>query len=401
VSLEALAGGDTLTKLSGAVVILWWLALARRGRNVVNVLGEDRPWFSYLVVLFLGWASVSALWADDTGATIAFMTSLIPVALLLPVAYSAIHTPSDMRLVLWAFVLGAFATTVFGLVTGLAYKDRLIGGIGNPNGLAAALVPAVVVAAALAVTSTRWSARLFALLTVGTSVIGIFMTQSRGATVGLVVGLLAATLIGGALRPHAIALTLIVAAVGVTYFFAFATQAEQQRLSNISAEGSSSRTDAWQLALQITRDYPVTGVGLGNFQATEPLYVVEDVNLLQIGTILSKNPVTHNAYLQTLAELGIVGLALLLSVVGGALALGHRAVRRLAVSRDASTEVLGRSVLISVIALAVVYVFQDALLEKEWWLMMGVLLALGPLADRALERNAARPPRPQLVRDHA
>jgi hypothetical protein len=51
--------------------------------------------------------------------------------------------------------------------------------------------------------------------------------------------------------------------------------------------------------------------------------------------------------------------------------------------------------------LAVVYVFQDALLEKEWWLMMGVLLALGPLADRALERNAARPPRPQLVRDHA
>ena len=83
--------------------------------------------------------------------------------------------------------------------------------------------------------------------------------------------------------------------------------------------GAGNRYDYWRVAWQAWQDTPVTGVGAGNFDRRyfAERAVTEDV----------RQP--HSIELQLLSELGVVGLALLLVVIG-AVVWGARTACRLA-----------------------------------------------------------------------
>jgi len=68
------------------------------------------------------------------------------------------------------------------------------------------------------------------------------------------------------------------------------------------------RFELWKRSLKMTEDYPLTGVGVGNFYRTNVHY--KDNSL---GRWDSEN--THNYYLQVLAELGVPGLLLFLALL--------------------------------------------------------------------------------------
>ena len=165
------------------------------------------------------------------------------------------------------------------------------------------------------------------------------------------------------MRGYAIALCLVVAAVGVGFYFTLSSPVEQSRLTDISSEGSSGRTDEWKLALLATSDNPLTGVGLDNFRTAQRQYI-PDINLLQVTTAL-KEPAAHSLYLQVLAELGLVGTLLQILVIGGTLGLGAQGVRRLRRAGASETEILGRAILIGYVSLLALDVFQNGLLKKE------------------------------------
>ncbi|MBU4235512.1 MAG: O-antigen ligase family protein [Proteobacteria bacterium] len=65
------------------------------------------------------------------------------------------------------------------------------------------------------------------------------------------------------------------------------------------------RFELWKRSLKMAKDYPLTGVGLGNFYRTNVHYKNNSM-----GRWDSEN--THNYYLQVLAELGVPGLILFL-----------------------------------------------------------------------------------------
>jgi O-antigen ligase len=400
-TIPTFGGGLTFIKLAGAIVIVSWLLLVLNRRMEVRLLIVDQPLFSYAVLLFLGWGSASILWAEDTVAATSYSTRLLLVALLLFVTYSAVRETRQLRLIIWAFAGGTFATAIYGIVAGLSFRgDRLVGGLANPNDLASVLAPAVALWAGLAITSRRSATRLLCVAGMAITVLALVMTQSRGGLFGLVVALLVAVFVGGALRGYAIVLCVVVVAVGIGFYFSLSSSIERERLTNITSEGSSGRTDEWKLALRAAGDHPITGVGLDNFRTVQRLYIA-DVNLLQVTTAL-KQPAAHNLYVQVLAELGLVGVMLALSVLGGALALGVRGVRRLARAGAREAETLGRALIIAFIATLALDIFQNGLLKKELWLTAGLLLTLGPLADRAEARQndvLREPMRPTLAPD--
>jgi O-antigen ligase len=385
-TIPAYASQVTFVKLAGLIVAFTWIALALDRRGRIRLLFQDHPSFSYTVLLFVGWASASVIWATEPEVSRSYVIRLVLVAVLLYVTYSAIRTPRHLKIVLAAFVAGAFASTVYGITAGLSLggDDRLVGGIGNPNDLAAVLVPTIVFSAVFAATARRLATRFASLVSLVVCVVAILMTQSRGGLVGLGVALSAALVVGGRLRPHALALLLIIASMGVTYYYAFATPTERTRLSNISAEGSSGRTDEWQIALEIAKDHPLAGVGMDNFRDVESRYVTTNLNLLQVQTVL-KRPQPHNFYLQVLAELGIVGLVLLASILAGALVIGWRGVRRLAAIGDSTTELVGRGVIVAVTGFLAVGIFDNSLVKKELWLLLGLLVSLSAIARSETE----------------
>jgi putative inorganic carbon (hco3(-)) transporter len=101
--------------------------------------------------------------------------------------------------------------------------------------------------------------------------------------------------------------------------------------------------------------------------------------------------VAHNIYLHVLAEMGIVGLALFLAVLALSIGSAMRAVRIFHRRRERSMEVLGRALVVAVIANLVAGFFLSGQYSKQLW----VLLALGP----AMLAIALREPAPEPASD--
>ena len=83
---------------------------------------------------------------------------------------------------------------------------------------------------------------------------------------------------------------------------------------------------------------------------------------------------THNLYLQQLAETGVVGLALLLAIIAASCGAGMRAARRFDERGEPALAALARSSLVALIGFLTASLFISDGTDKRLW----ILLALGP-----------------------
>jgi len=104
-----------------------------------------------------------------------------------------------------------------------------------------------------------------------------------------------------------------------------------------------ARIDVGRDALQIVRDYPLTGTGAGSFASTYPMY-----DSGKVGFYYYKN--AHNDYLQFAGELGLPGLAMLAGIVLLSL---WQAVRAQVKRRHRMMRGLGCGVLMAVVAMLI------------------------------------------------
>jgi hypothetical protein len=167
----------------------------------------------------------------------------------------------------------------------------------------------------------------------------------------------------------AVALAGFVAASAREQRGAAPTGATAQRLASLK----SNRYEYWRVALRVWADHPVAGVGTGGFR-------VEWRARRQI----SENALdAHSLYIETAAELGLIGLAAL-ALAGGGLAVAARRALRAAPEAAAGP-----------IAVVATWAFHAGV---DWdWEMPAVTLAallfagaLLALADRAAQGAPAR-----------
>src|ERR671919_2106493 len=138
----AIAPGLGITKLFGALLALSWLAkLATTPRALRTNFLSDNAGLSYIVLAFLTWVALSALWAEFPDSTGDALLRFGLNVLLLPIVYAAVRRRRDLVLVLSAFVLGAIASGLFGAMSGVG--GRLWGATVEANELAATLVAGV------------------------------------------------------------------------------------------------------------------------------------------------------------------------------------------------------------------------------------------------------------------
>ncbi len=84
-----------------------------------------------------------------------------------------------------------------------------------------------------------------------------------------------------------------------------------ERVSEISLEGGSSRIPAWKNTVEMIKDHPIAGVGIGQWQEHYPLYYDVSAPDVIFGdkTRLTK---AHNEYLEMFANVGLIGFLPLL-----------------------------------------------------------------------------------------
>src|SRR5918995_1476809 len=296
------------------VLVLSWFTLITAGERDQRERIFSPAGFLFVLICFVAWAAVSAVWAEDSGAAIDSATRYLPNAMLFLIVFAGVRTREQLLWVVGSLVAGAVVAAVYGMVAGAPADDSGRVGIGNANETAASLVAGGTLAAALAFAlSGKPVLRLLTTIAVPLCVFAVFLTLSRGGLVALAASLLAAVFMAGRRRGVvlSLALTAVVAAVG--YFRAFASLEARDRI--LEVEGGTGRTDIWTVGWRMVEDEPLRGVGAGNFPIASIHYLLEPGALLRDDFIVDNPKVAHNTYLNVLAELGVVGLGLFMAVI--------------------------------------------------------------------------------------
>jgi O-antigen ligase len=310
--------------------------------------------------------------------------------LLLLLVCTAVASASDLRLLAWAFVAGAALTTLLplaGVAAGTDEGGRFGGDLGNPNNLAAVVLPALALVGFMLVAARGRGERLLLAAAGAVLIVAFVRTESRGGLVGLGVMAVAAIALAGPARRRVLAALLLLCGAVALWFAAIAPGDARSRATDFSTAHSTGRVDLWHVAERMAANHPLGGIGIDNFTALEPTYLPSELDVARADLVL-RGTLIHNTYLNLLAELGVVGAALFAALVIGALAAALAAIRTLAQRGDRPTELLARGLATGAVGMLAAYVFFSAQYEKQLWIVLGALLALSSVARR---RAALRP----------
>jgi O-antigen ligase len=377
--------GTSVTKVAGALLALAWLATLATRADAKSDFLRQHPMITATLVLFLAWAGLSFAWSERPGAAVEAAYRLSLNAILFLIVFTAIRTERDVIRVMVAFVVGASAAIGVGMLAGTGptpYGEaaRVSGESENSNELASTLVASLALALGLALVARRSPAlRLAGLAAAAFSMLGILLTVSRSGLIALAVAALAAVVFSGRWRPKVAALSGVVLLSVVVYFAAFAPDEARQRVTEID-EGHG-RQDIWKVAWRMAEDNPVKGVGAGNFRTSSIHYLIVPGRLRRSDFIADTQKVAHNVYLGTLAELGVIGLALLIVLILALLGCGIKAIRQFERNGDLSMEILARALLVALCGLLASLFFSSDEYKKQLWLLLAMAPAMLAIAQ--------------------
>jgi O-antigen ligase len=381
-------GALSAPKLLGLTLMLSWLALVTAGEREHRERIFSHPAFLFVLLLFVGWSLISATWAENPAAAIEGFTRYLPNAMLFLIVFAAVRTREQLLWVVGAFVVGAFLSGLYGLMAPPPPEGdvgRLSGAGGDPNETAAAMVAGLALATALGIAVRGKPLVRLACAAAGViCMLALFLTSSRGGLIALAVALIAAVFLGGRRRG-----TMLVAALGavlVTVFY-FATIAPADvRERVIHPEGGTGRVDIWTVGWRMVENNAIAGVGSGNFTTASIHYLLEPGVLLRDDFIVDTPKVAHNTYLQVLAELGIVGFALFMTILLFSFVCAFKAHRVAAAAGDRELDLIARAAVVALLALFSAYIFVSRDYGKQLWLLLALCPVMLEVARR--ERQA-------------
>jgi O-antigen ligase len=365
---------------AGLLVVACWIGVRRV---------EPRPRLQPLALvgtsaflLLLVWLGLSLAWAEDVGRAALELWRWSLCGLVVAVLLTSLRSRREIRFVIGGFVLGIVLSVVVGLVndglgggsvtsdTLTSTEGRLKGGLGDPNVLAAAIVPAIALAAGLFAV-VRGRVRVALLACIGVLVVGLGATQSRGGGVAALVALVVAFIVMRNHRKPVLVAAIGILAIGVVYFSAYPQGWDRMTKS----DGGNGRSELWQVAWRITGDHPLAGVGLHNFTVHSPRYVREPGALKHVKLIAERPHAVHNTYLELLTETGVIGLGLFVVAAAASLLAGMKAAGRLEARGDPAWGAVARAWVVAGSAALAAAFFVTIGSRVELWF----LLALGPV----------------------
>jgi O-antigen ligase len=381
------ANGATLTRLLGMAIMGGWVVHVLVEGTTVRVTRS-----AMVLALYVAFAALSIGWAADPGVAVRALATLVQLLLLGILMADVVREPADIQRTVDAMLVGSLLLAVAVLweipADGLKRATFTFGPTSiNPNFLGGMLaLPAV---AALGLGRMRGPWGWWRLATVVPITLALFLTGSRGATIALVAGVL----VVGALRRR-IGLGVVVLGVAVTLLLpAIVPDAVLDKLltrySSAEEDRLSGRMDIWRVALVMAEDKPLQGTGYGGFQDAFYRYMLTAPVDPHFARMHSRgNRASHNIYLGTLAELGIVGLGILVVALwthGRALWRARLAALR---RRDETMARLTLALLGVFATLAISGTTIDLLDAKAPWVWLALMQAAACVAARPVRAGS-------------
>jgi O-antigen ligase len=396
VFLEGLPAFNLAAKAGGLLIVgVWFVWMTRNREHVADVLRRDSGLWTALALLLL-WCTLSLFWAEDRGMVLADLWHWYAVALLMLIVATTVSDTRVLRWIVFAFVAGAFLTVSQGIAAGglstsasaieTATEGRLEGGQKDPNFLAAGIAPAMILALAAFTALRGRPGRWWLIAILGILALGLAASESRGGALAALAAAVAALFVFKNRRLETMAVLAV--AIGVAAAWFSVSPSAWERVTDFDS-GGSGRDELWQVAWRMAEDNPVHGVALNNYPTMAAEYVDQPGGLARLDLIVDRAQVVHNAYLQLLAETGLIGLGLFFAVAFGSMRAAWRSADRFRLRGDESSETLARGVVVAMVALMAASTFISNGVDKRLWVLFG----LGP----ALMAMSSRPAREPLA----
>jgi O-antigen ligase len=241
------------------------------------------------------------------GSLALFSDIYVKIILIFALMMSTITTPRRLSQMTWLIILICGYLSVRGIYdymrgVNLMEGDRLRGAVGgfmeNPNDLAMSLIVFMAPALIIVFQDNRLLRRVVAAGIVLVMAVAIVLTKSRAGFLGI--GAMGLVVMYYVLRERpGVVFALIFAALIATPIMPTAFWDRMASITNPEEDQTGSRQQRIQLfrqGLQVFSENPLTGIGAGQF-------VNYDGEMM-----ITRWRVTHNAWLQVAAELGIFGL---------------------------------------------------------------------------------------------
>jgi len=387
--LPGVSGTVSAAKLAGLVVVFSWVATIAARRAVRQGLVATHPKLVYAIIVFIAWTALSLTWAKSASDAVTAISSWTLVLLLLPIVYAAISTRRHVLWLVGTLVVGATLAALYGMVfargDALAEGSSRLAGAGlDSNYLASLLVSGVVLATALAsLRNLPTAARIASVGAALVALVALIDTVSRGGMVGLGAALVVAILLAGRGRRLALLTISATLALGVVgYYATVASPAARERITSLQ-NGGSGRVDIWAVGWRMVEAHPLTGIGAGNFPDSTIDYLFRPGTVAYSAFIVDEPKVAHNVYLEVLADLGAVGLALFLGIVAFLLWCGVRAAEEFRRMDDRPMEVLSRALVVATVGILATDFFISDQFSKPLWIQLAACPCLLAIARRA------------------
>ena len=358
--------GSGITPIHLLIALYWWIATIATGLSPVRSAAIE-GWTKLTLYMLLFALMARVLRSPRLRST------LISVYLLVALVVSV----AGMRQ--WIFGAAALATWVDQTST-LVGTTRVYSFLGNPNLLAAYILPAAVFSAAAIFAWKGWIPKALALLMWGINSTCLTLTFSRGGWIGFVL----AGFVFVMLLVHWFsiylprfwqiwALPIVLGATATLLVLAVvAIDPLRDRVASMfSGRDDSSnnfRINVWMAVIEMVKDRPVLGIGPGNdaFNQVYPKYQQAGYTALSAYSIV----------LEILVETGFVGLSCFLWILMVTLTQGWVQLQRLrqAASRDGFWLMAAIATMLGMLGHGMFdTVWYRPQVSTLWWLMLAIV----------------------------
>lgn len=356
----------SVVKIAGLLLGLAYLLRAAAGRAPLQVTKTLMVVGGFLCLIGLSLMSSPGDIVEGVGKVLRYALYAVFFFLLVQLAAERVVIVRVLKV----FVVSLTLAAVYGIVVSVQVEGAFAGGpIEDPNDFGYLLVTTVPLGVFLALEERPrwlWAACVAVLFA------GMLATLSRGALAGLAGLLIWAVATRRVRLPGLVAAAAVMGGI-VALGFSLAAPVIEQRLDAkrvVAAENASSRLAYWSAAVAMAAERPLTGVGPGRFGE-------ESVNYIRAETTQRlREPVTHNSYLEVLAESGLPALLAFLALLAGTGVTLRRVRARYRERGDDRGARLASALQGALVAAVVAGMFLSAAVIVAFWLVTGLAAAL-------------------------
>ncbi len=299
------------------------------------------PFLTLFIIFFSAFSVISSIWSASLYASFLGLGVWGVFFTVYFLTFKAIENERWVKILLIGVVSAGFLAAAYSFFQfygaelpiwkQLTSRLRLFSTFGNPNYLAGYLVAALHLGVLLFFIQKKW--KFLWLIIIGILYASCLMTYARGAWVALFFSSFFVLVLlffyrGDFFKRNKLSVVLLAMMIFViSLIFLFPNPLNLKKInlversvSVVSPKASSShRFLIWQSALELIKEKPILGWGVGTFGVHYPsaqgrvLSREENKNYL---TRANRSINAHNDYLQIWAEEGLIGLSLFLGIIG-------------------------------------------------------------------------------------